>query len=133
MEETKPIRVLMAKIGLDGHDRGVRVVSRALRDAGLEVIYTGPWQTPEQVAEGALQEDVDIIGISSLAYDHVLVPKLVSLLKEKGLGSVPVVVGGIVPDEDAKKLQKAGVAGVFHPGANLDEMVVFMKSAARKH
>lgn len=133
MEETKPIRVLMAKIGLDGHDRGVRVVSRALRDAGLEVIYTGPWQTPEQVAEGALQEDVDIIGISSLAYDHVLVPKLIRLLEEKGLDNVPVVVGGIVPDEDAQMLEKSGVAKVFHPGANLEEIINYMKSVARKH
>lgn len=124
------IRVLMTKIGLDGHDRGVRMVCRALRDAGLEVIYTGPWQTPEGVAETALQEDIDIIGISSLAYDHVLTPKLIRALKEKGLNNTPVVLGGIIPDEDEKMLKECGVAGIFHPGSELDDIVEFISSTA---
>ncbi|MBI2864919.1 MAG: cobalamin B12-binding domain-containing protein [Chloroflexi bacterium] len=120
------IRVLLTKIGLDGHDTGVLVVARALRDAGVEVIYTGPWQTPESVVEAAIQEDADVIGISSLAYDHVLVPKLMARLRERGIGDVPVLVGGVIPGPDIKKLKEAGVVEVFHPGAKLDDIVAFI-------
>ena len=133
MGKTSQVRVLMTKIGLDGHDRGIRLVCQALRNAGLEVIYTGPWQTPEEVAEIALQEDVDIIGISSLAYDHVLTPKLVSALKKRNLDNTPVVLGGIIPDQDVKMLKECGVAGIFHPGVELDEVVAFMSSTAIKY
>lgn len=133
MGKTSQIRVLMTKIGLDGHDRGIRLVCQALRNAGLEVIYTGPWQTPEEVAEIALQEDVDIIGISSLAYDHVLTPKLISALKERNLDNTPVVLGGIIPDQDVKMLKECGVAGIFHPGVELDEVVAFISSTAIKY
>jgi len=133
MGKASQLRVLMTKIGLDGHDRGIRLVCQALRNAGLEVIYTGPWQTPEEVAEIALQEDVDIIGISSLAYDHVLTPKLISALKERNLDNTPVVLGGIIPDQDVKMLKECGVAGIFHPGVELDEVVAFIRSTAIKY
>ena len=119
----RPIRVLLAKIGLDGHDRGSRVVAAFLRDAGMEVLYTPPWQEIGQVVRLAEEEDVDVIGISSLATDHLLVPKLMKALKKAGLEHVPVVVGGIVPDEDERKLRKAGVRHVFHPGASREEIV----------
>lgn len=115
-------RVLVTKIGLDGHDRGSRLVAAALRDAGLEVIYTAPWQALPAVVQLALQEDVDLVGISSLASDHLLVPRLVELLREAGLGDVPVVVGGIVPPHDEERLLAAGVRRVFHPGSRLDEV-----------
>jgi methylmalonyl-CoA mutase, C-terminal domain len=118
-----PIRVLVTKIGLDGHDRGSRIIAAYLRDAGMEVIYTDPWQTIEAVVTLAMQEDVDVIGISSLATDHLLVPKLMDALLEAGLGHVRVVVGGIVPDEDEAALLSAGVAQVFHPGARREEIV----------
>ena len=104
-----PAKVLVTKIGLDGHDRGSRVVAAFLRDAGMEVLYTPPWQEIGQVVRLAEEEDVDVIGISSLATDHLLVPKLMKALKKAGLGEVPVVIGGIVPDEDERKLRKAGV------------------------
>ena len=107
---THPPKVLVTKIGLDGHDRGSRVVAAFLRDAGMEVLYTPPWQEIGQVVRLAEEEDVDVIGISSLATDHLLVPKLMQALKKAKLGDVPVVVGGIVPDEDERKLKKAGVA-----------------------
>jgi len=118
-----PPKVLVTKIGLDGHDRGSRVVAAFLRDAGMEVLYTPPWQEIAQVVRLAEEEDVDVIGISSLATDHLLVPKLMKALKKAGLDHVPVVVGGIVPDEDERKLRKAGVRHVFHPGASRDEIV----------
>jgi methylmalonyl-CoA mutase, C-terminal domain len=118
-----PPKVLVTKIGLDGHDRGSRVVAAFLRDAGMEVLYTPPWQEIAQVIRLAEEEDVDVIGISSLATDHLLVPKLMQALKKAGLGDVPVIIGGIVPDEDEKKLKKAGVRAVFHPGASRDEIV----------
>ena len=118
-----PPKVLVTKIGLDGHDRGSRVVAAYLRDAGMEVLYTPPWQEIGQVVRLAEEEDVDVIGISSLATDHLLVPKLMQALKKAKLGDVPVVVGGIVPDDDEKKLKKAGVAHVFHPGASREEIV----------
>jgi methylmalonyl-CoA mutase, C-terminal domain len=118
-----PPKVLVTKIGLDGHDRGSRVVAAFLRDAGMEVLYTPPWQEIGQVVRLAEEEDVDVIGISSLATDHLLVPKLLKALKKAGLGEVPVVVGGIVPDEDERKLRKAGVKEIFHPGASREEIV----------
>lgn len=123
MSERHPPKVLVTKIGLDGHDRGSRVVASYLRDAGMEVLYTPPWQEIAQVIRLAEEEDVDVIGISSLATDHLLVPKLMKALKKAGLDYLPVVVGGIVPDEDEKKLKKAGVRHVFHPGASREEIV----------
>lgn len=123
MSQSHPPKVLVTKIGLDGHDRGSRVVSAYLRDAGMEVLYTPPWQEISQVIRLAEEEDVDVIGISSLATDHLLVPKLMKALKKAGLEYLPVVVGGIVPDEDEKKLKKAGVRQVFHPGASREEIV----------
>jgi len=126
----KPIKVLMTKLGLDGHDRGVKVVTAALREAGMEVVYTGPWQTVESVVESALQEDVDVIGVSSLAYDHLLIPKLMSRLKEKGLGHILVIVGGIVPPDEVPMLLESGVARVFPPGVSLQEVVEFIKAHA---
>jgi methylmalonyl-CoA mutase C-terminal domain/subunit len=118
-----PPKVLVTKIGLDGHDRGSRVVAAFLRDAGMDVLYTPPWQEIGQVVRLAEEEDVDVIGISSLATDHLLVPKLLKALKKAGLGEVPVVIGGIVPDEDEHKLKKAGVREIFHPGASREEIV----------
>ena len=126
MSQTKtahPPKVLVTKIGLDGHDRGSRVVAAFLRDAGMDVLYTPPWQEIGQVVRLAEEEDVDVIGISSLATDHLLVPKLMKALKKAGLGEVPVVIGGIVPDEDEHKLKKAGVREIFHPGASREEIV----------
>ena len=126
MSQTKtvhPPKVLVTKIGLDGHDRGSRVVAAFLRDAGMDVLYTPPWQEIGQVVRLAEEEDVDVIGISSLATDHLLVPKLLKALKKAGLGEVPVVIGGIVPDEDERKLKKAGVKEIFHPGASREEIV----------
>ena len=120
---THPPKVLVTKIGLDGHDRGSRVVAAFLRDAGMEVLYTPPWQEIGQVVRLAEEEDVDVIGISSLATDHLLVPKLMKALKKAGLEHVPVVVGGIVPDEDERKLRKVGVKEIFHPGASREEIV----------
>lgn len=123
MSQSHPPKVLVTKIGLDGHDRGSRVVAAYLRDAGMEVLYTPPWQEIAQVIRLAEEEDVDVIGISSLATDHLLVPKLMKALKKAGLDYLPVIVGGIVPDEDEKKLKKAGVRRVFHPGASREEIV----------
>ena len=126
MIATKPVhppKVLVTKIGLDGHDRGSRVVAAFLRDAGMEVLYTPPWQEIGQVVRLAEEEDVDVIGISSLATGHLLVPKLLKALKKAGLGGVPVVIGGIVPDDDERKLKKAGVKEIFHPVASREEIV----------
>jgi methylmalonyl-CoA mutase C-terminal domain/subunit len=130
--EGRPPRVLVTKIGFDGHDRGSRVVAAALRDAGMEVIYTPPWQEIRTVVKLALEEDVDVVGISSLATDHLLVPELMDALRAAGLGDVQVVVGGIVPDEDEARLKEAGVAAVFHPGASLDAIVEGMRRLARE-
>ena len=127
---TTPARVLVTKIGLDGHDRGSRIIAAYLRDAGMEVIYTSPWQKIEAVVTLAMQEDVDVIGISSLATDHLLVPKLMAALTEADLGHVRVVVGGIVPDEDEGDLLAAGVSEVFHPGAVRDEIVTSVEKFA---
>jgi len=121
--DAQPIRVLVTKIGLDGHDRGSRIVAAYLRDAGMEVIYTPPWQTIFGVVKLATEEDVDIIGISSLATDHLIVPKMMDALREAGLGHVRVVVGGIVPDEEKGALLAAGVSRIFGPGAARDEIV----------
>lgn len=118
-----PPKVLVTKIGLDGHDRGSRVVAAFLRDAGMDVLYTPPWQEIPQAIRLVEEEDVDVIGISSLATDHLLVPKLMKALRKAQLEHIPVVVGGIVPDDDEKKLRKAGVRHVFHPGASREEIV----------
>jgi methylmalonyl-CoA mutase, C-terminal domain len=125
-----PPRILLTKIGLDGHDRGSRVVATFLRDAGMEVLYTPPWQEIRQVVRLAEEEDVDAIGISSLATDHLLVPKLMKALARAQLAHVPVVVGGIVPDADEVRLKKAGVRHVFHPGASREEIVEVMARLA---
>ncbi|MCB0081232.1 MAG: cobalamin B12-binding domain-containing protein [Caldilineaceae bacterium] len=122
------IRVLVAKPGLDGHDRGAKVVARALRDAGFEVIYTGIRQTPQMIAEAALQEDVDVVGLSILSGAHMtLCPKVVELLRAQGQGDVAVLVGGIVPDEDVAKLKEAGIAAVFGPGASTQDIADFIR------
>lgn len=118
-----PPRVLVTKIGFDGHDRGSRIVASFLRDAGMEVIYTPPWQEISQVVRLALEEDVDVIGVSSLSTDHLLMPKLMTALAEAGIGHIQVVVGGIIPDEDEAALLEVGVAKVFHPGATREEIV----------
>ena len=117
-----PPRVLITKIGLDGHDRGSRIVAAALRDAGMEVVYTPPWQDINTVVQLAQDEDVDIIGISSLATDHLLIPKLMAAVRSAGLEHIGVVVGGIVPQQDEQELLTAGVSHVFHPGASLSEI-----------
>jgi methylmalonyl-CoA mutase C-terminal domain/subunit len=117
-----PPKVLITKIGLDGHDRGSRVVASFLRDAGMEVVYTPPWQDIPAVVKLALEEDVDVIGISSLATDHLIVPKLMRALGLAGLQDIAVVVGGIVPDVDETMLLEAGVARIFHPGSALEEI-----------
>jgi methylmalonyl-CoA mutase C-terminal domain/subunit len=129
MSERK-IRVLIAKPGLDGHDRGAKVVARALRDAGMEVIYSGLRQTPEMVAEAALQEDVDAVGLSILSGAHMaLVPRVLELLKANGQENVKVFVGGIVPDQDVPKLREIGVVGVYGPGTSTDEIIKDVREA----
>ena len=125
-----PIRVLVAKPGLDGHDRGAKVIARALRDAGMEVIYTGLRQTPEMIVNAALQEDVQVIGLSILSGAHnAIVPRVMELLRAQDMTDVKVVVGGIIPDEDAEELKRQGVAAVFQPGASLDAIVTFIRGA----
>jgi methylmalonyl-CoA mutase C-terminal domain/subunit len=125
-----PIRVLVAKPGLDGHDRGAKIIARALRDAGMEVIYTGLRQTPEMIVNAALQEDVQVIGLSILSGAHnAIVPRVMDLLRERELTNVKVIVGGIIPDEDAAGLKRQGVAAVFQPGASLEEIVDFVRSS----
>jgi methylmalonyl-CoA mutase C-terminal domain/subunit len=126
------IRVVIAKPGLDGHDRGARVIARALRDAGMEVIYTGLRQTPEQIVAAALQEDADVIGLSILSGAHMhICPAVMQLLRDKGLDDVLVVVGGIIPDVDIPKLRELGVRGVFLPGTPMQEIVDFITNNAR--
>ncbi|HYV08254.1 MAG TPA: cobalamin B12-binding domain-containing protein [Thermoplasmata archaeon] len=128
----KKIRVLIAKPGLDGHDRGAKVVARALRDAGMEVIYTGLRQTPEDIVEAAIQEDVDAIGLSSLSGAHMtLFPAVVQLLRKRKAGDIIVVGGGIIPEEDVSKLKKAGIRMVFGPGTPLGEIVAFFEKAGK--
>jgi len=124
------IRVVVAKPGLDGHDRGAKIIARALRDAGMEVIYTGLHQTPEQIVETAIQEDADAVGISILSGAHMtLVPRILALLRDNGADDVVVIVGGTIPDDDAAELRSLGVAGVFGPGAPTAEIVDFVKQA----
>ena len=121
--EGRPPKVLITKVGFDGHDRGSRIVASYLRDAGMEVVYTGPWQTLANVVHTALQEDVDLIGVSSLATDHLILPKLMVALRDAGLSHIAVVVGGIVPDSEIGLLTSAGIARVFHPGASREDIV----------
>lgn len=127
------IRVLVAKPGLDGHDRGAKVVARALRDAGMEVIYTGLRQTPEMIAQAALQEDVDVVGLSILSGAHMaLAPRIMELLKANGQTDVHVFVGGIVPDEDIPRLKQLGIDGVYGPGASTEDIIRDIRAAADK-
>lgn len=124
----RPIRVLVAKPGLDGHDRGAKVVARALRDAGMEVIYTGIRQTPEMIAEAALQEDVDVVGLSILSGAHMdLFPRIIEQLKQRQLDDVVLVCGGIIPDEDVPVLRQMGFTGVFGPGTSTQEIAAFIR------
>ncbi len=135
MEERKP-RILIAKPGLDGHDRGAKVIARALRDAGMEVIYTGLRQTPEMIVEAALQEDVDAVGLSILSGAHkALVPRIMTLMRENELDDIPVFLGGIIPNDDVSALKQMGVDGIFGPGASLDDIVQFVDQniQARRH
>jgi methylmalonyl-CoA mutase C-terminal domain/subunit len=129
---SEKIRVVIAKPGLDGHDRGAKVIARALRDAGMEVIYTGLRQTPEQIVSAALQEDADVIGLSILSGAHMhICPRIMELLKEKGLDDVLVVIGGIIPDVDIARLNEMGIRGVFIPGTPMQEIVDFINRNAR--
>ena len=129
-EQGRRIRVLVAKPGLDGHDRGAKVIARALRDAGMEVIYTGLRQTPEMIAEAALQEDVDVVGLSVLSGAHMaLTPRVMELLRSNGQGHVKVFLGGIIPDEDLQHLVEIGVTGVYGPGANTEDIIRDIKAA----
>jgi len=131
-ESKKKIRVVVAKPGLDGHDRGAKIIARALRDAGMEVIYTGLHQTPEQIAETVIQEDADAVGLSILSGAHMtLVPRVVELLKEQGVDDVVVTVGGTIPAEDVPELKKLGVAEVFTPGSPTDAIVEFVQGAVK--
>ncbi len=129
---SSPIRVLVAKPGLDGHDRGAKIIARALRDAGMEVIYTGLRQTPEMIVNAALQEDVQVIGLSILSGAHnAIVPRLMELLRQNEMTDVKVIVGGIIPDDDAEDLKRQGVAAVFQPGASLETIVEFIRGASQ--
>jgi len=128
MTAERKIRVLVAKPGLDGHDRGAKVIARALRDAGMEVIYTGLRQTPEMIVSASLQEDVDVIGLSILSGAHnAIVPRVRELLKENKMDDVMLILGGIIPDEDFPRMKEAGVAGIFQPGTAMDEIVEFIR------
>jgi methylmalonyl-CoA mutase, C-terminal domain len=129
---SQKIRVVIAKPGLDGHDRGAKVIARALRDAGMEVIYTGLRQTPEQIVSAALQEDADVIGLSILSGAHMhICPKIVELLREKQMSDVLVVVGGIIPDADVPRLNEIAIRGIFQPGTPMQEIVDFITKNAR--
>ena len=131
---TPPIRVLIAKPGLDGHDRGAKVVARALRDGGMEVIYAGLRQTPEDIVRAALEEDVDLIGLSILSGAHMaLFPRILALLKEQKAGRIPVFAGGIIPDEDARHLRRIGIRAIFGPGTSLETIVTTARKIARRH
>jgi methylmalonyl-CoA mutase cobalamin-binding domain/chain len=130
VSQERKIRVVVAKPGLDGHDRGAKIIARALRDAGMEVIYTGLHQTPEQIAETAIQEDADAVGLSILSGAHMtLVPRVVELLEAQGAEDIVVTVGGTIPAEDIPELKKLGIAEVFTPGASTDEIVEFIRGA----
>ena len=127
------IRVIVAKPGLDGHDRGAKVIARAFRDAGFEVIYTGLRQTPEQIVNAALQEDADVIGLSVLSGAHMtLCPRIMDLMKKEGLNDVLVLVGGIIPDQDIAKLKEIGIGEVFQPGASTEEIIAYVRNNVRK-
>jgi methylmalonyl-CoA mutase cobalamin-binding domain/chain len=131
-ETAAPVRIVLAKVGLDGHDRGIKVVARALRDAGLHVIYAGLWQTPEAVVRAVADEDADWLGLSLLSGAHLtLVPRVLELLRQAGLGHVGVLVGGIIPEADVPKLRELGVARVFGPGTPLDEIVAFLREPSK--
>jgi methylmalonyl-CoA mutase C-terminal domain/subunit len=133
MVTEKNTRVLVAKPGLDGHDRGAKVIARALRDAGMEVIYTGLRQTPEMIVEAAIQEDVDVIGMSILSGAHMtLFPRVMKLLAENGLDDVLVVAGGIIPDDDVTALKDIGIAGIFGPGTSTEEAISFIEENVRR-
>jgi methylmalonyl-CoA mutase cobalamin-binding domain/chain len=128
MEQPAPLRIVLAKVGLDGHDRGIKVVARGLRDAGFHVIYAGLWQTPEAVVRAVADEDADFLGISLLSGAHMtLVPRVMQLLKDAGLEHVGVLIGGIIPENDIPRLQEMGVARVFGPGTPLPEIVEFLR------
>ena len=127
----KKIRVLLAKIGQDSHDQGIKVIAAGLRDAGMEVIYTGLWQKTGAVVKAALEEDVDVIGVSSLSYEHLLVPKLIDELREKA-SNIPVIVGGVIPPDEIRALKDAGVAEVFPPGSSVDSIVKCVKEIVTK-
>ena len=130
--EKAPIRVLIAKPGLDGHDRGAKVVARALRDAGMEVIYAGLRQTPEEIVESAVEEDVDLIGLSILSGAHMaLFPRILLLLQRRKARKIKVIAGGIIPDEDARRLKRLGIKAIFGPGASLEEIVRTARQLAR--
>jgi methylmalonyl-CoA mutase cobalamin-binding domain/chain len=132
METQSPIRIVLAKVGLDGHDRGIKVVARALRDAGMHVIYAGLWLTPEAAVRTVADEDADWLGLSLLSGAHMtLVPRVLQLLREAGLGHVGVMVGGIVPEADVPKLQEMGVARVFGPGTSLPDIVTFLRERSQ--
>jgi methylmalonyl-CoA mutase C-terminal domain/subunit len=127
------IRVIVAKPGLDGHDRGAKVIARSFRDAGFEVIYTGLRQTPEQIVNAALQEDADVIGLSVLSGAHMtLCPRIMELMKKEGLDDVLVLVGGIIPDQDIPELKRAGIAEVFQPGASTEEIITYVRNHVRR-
>lgn len=129
----RPIRVLVAKPGLDGHDRGAKVIARALRDAGMEVIYTGLRQTPEQIVAAAVQEDVDVVGLSILSGAHnYLFPRVVELMKEQGVDDVLIIGGGVIPDEDIPGLKEAGIAEIFTPGTTTTQMIEFIKANLKR-
>jgi methylmalonyl-CoA mutase C-terminal domain/subunit len=133
MQERK-FRVMVAKPGLDGHDRGARILARCFRDAGFEVVYTGCHQTPEQIASSAIQEDVDLVGLSCLSGAHLaLFPKVVELLREKGAGDIAVIGGGIIPEQDFPSLYDAGIKAIFTPGASLDSIVAWIKTNIKPH
>jgi len=134
MATDQKIRVLVAKPGLDGHDRGAKVIARALRDAGMEVIYTGLRQTPEMIVNSSLQEDVQVIGLSILSGAHnAIVPRVMDLLKQNKMDDVLVLLGGIIPDQDIAALKKMGVAGVFQPGTPMDDIVKFIREHVKPH
>jgi methylmalonyl-CoA mutase cobalamin-binding domain/chain len=133
MTSSPPLRIVLAKVGLDGHDRGIKVVARALRDAGMHVIYAGLWQTPEAVVRTVADEDADWLGLSLLSGAHMtLVPRVMQLLRDAGLADVGVIVGGIIPEADVPKLQNMGVARVFGPGTALDEIVSFLRQRGQE-
>jgi methylmalonyl-CoA mutase C-terminal domain/subunit len=133
MTSTRKIRVLAAKPGLDGHDRGIKVIANALMDAGMEVIYTGLRQSPEQIVETAIQEDVDVIALSILSGAHdFLFPRIMALLKEKSVSDVLVIGGGIIPDEDAGELKKAGIAEIFGPGTYTDDIITYIRENLKR-